>query len=77
LSCLVRQAEVATKEYDEQRTGEGILKWTKCFDCGQDFHGAVRLALGWAAWKTYLGRPDTDWNRCASMGVLGSALTGS
>jgi hypothetical protein len=65
---------VATKEYDEQRTGKGMLKWTKCFDCGQDFHGAVRLALGWAAWKTYLGRPDTDWNRCASMGVLGNAL---
>ena len=55
-------------------TGEGIQKWQKCFDCGQEFHGAVRIALGWACWKMYLGRPEADYVRCMSMGVLGGAL---
>jgi len=74
LSCLVRQAEVAMKEKEELNTGEGLLKWQKCFDCGQGFHGAVCLALGWGAWKTYLGRKDTDGYRCISMALLGGAL---
>ena len=74
LSCLVWQAEMAVKEKEEWNTGEGMRKWYKCFDCGQDFHGAVQLALGWACWKTYLGRSETDWTRCESLGVLGSAL---
>ena len=74
MSCLVRQAEASVNEFEDQRTGEGFAKWVKCFDCGQDFHGAVKLALGWACWKTYLGRPDTDGVRCISMGALGNGL---
>merc|ERR1712032_434370 len=74
LSCLVRQAEMSVKEKEEWGTGEGLMKWQKCFDCGQSFHGVVELALGWAAWKMYLGRPETDTVRCNAMGVLGSAL---
>ena len=62
------------KEWDEWHTGEGIAKWSKCFDCGQRFHGAVKLALGWACWKTYLGRPATDGYRTDAMDTLGGAL---
>ena len=50
VTCLVRQADMSVKEYEDQGTGEGFLKWQKCFDCGQDFHGPVQLALGWACW---------------------------
>ena len=74
MSCLVRQAEVSVKEKDEEGTGEGRSKWYKCFDCGQSFHGAVQLALGWAVWKTYLGRPERDDARCHSIRLLGEAL---
>merc|ERR1712129_61314 len=75
LSCLVRQAEMAVKEAEEWGTGEGFRKWQKCFDCGQYFHGAVQLALGWACWKTYArGRPETDDIRCTALGVLGKSL---
>ena len=77
VACLVRQGEVSVKEEEEWGTGEGIEKWWKCFDCGQKFHGAVKLALGWACWKTYLGRPDTAWIRCTSMQILGGALLDS
>ena len=74
LSCLVRQAEMSVKEIEEWGTGEGIRKWEKCFDCGQNFHGAVQLALGWACWKTYLGRPESDRYRSNAMGILGESL---
>jgi len=74
LSCLVRQAEVAMKEKEELNTGEGLLKWQKCFDCGQGFHGAVEVALGWACWKMYLGRPETAFLRCQALGILGRSL---
>ena len=63
MSCLVRQAEMSVKEREEWGTGEGIRKWERCFDCGQRFHGPVLLALGWAGWKTYLGRPESDGDR--------------
>ena len=62
------------KEMEEWGTGHGIAKWQKCFDCGQFFHGAVQLALGWAMWKTYLGRPEADGYRTQAMGVLGTAV---
>ena len=58
LSCLVRQGGVSVKEKEEDGTGEGMQKWQRCFDCGQNFHGAVLLALGWASWKTYFRRAD-------------------
>ena len=53
VGCLVWQGEMAMTEEEECGTGEGLLKWQKCFDCGQDFHGHVFLALGWACWKAY------------------------
>ena len=74
VACWVRQAEMSVKEMEEWGTGEGILKWSKCFDCGQAFHGAVKLALGWAMWKTYVGRPESDGYRVNALGTLASAL---
>jgi len=70
----VRQAEMSVKEIEEWGTGHGIQKWERCFDCGQRFHGPVQLALGWACWKTYLGRSDRDQRYTQSMGILGGAL---
>ena len=34
----------------------------------------MACALGWACWKTYLGRPETDKARIAAMGQLGIGL---
>ena len=42
VACLVRQAEMSVKEYEEWGTGKDFMKWQKCFDCDQLFHGAVR-----------------------------------
>jgi len=71
---LVRQAEMEVKRAEEWNDGKGFMKWETCFDCGQQFHGTVCVALGWAAWKMYLGRVETSASRCLAMGVLGSGL---
>ena len=34
----------------------------------------MACALGWACWKTYLGRPETDLFRSGAMTILGSGL---
>ena len=36
--------------------------------------GAVECALGWACWKTYLGRPETEKARRFAMTELGNGL---
>jgi len=36
--------------------------------------GAVRLALAWSCWATYLGRPESDRYRLQAIGLLGNAL---
>ena len=43
--------------------------------CEQDHHGVVRCALGWACWKTYVGRPETDVFCSNAMKLLGNGLT--
>ena len=42
--------------------------------CEQEYHGVVRCALGWACWKTYVGRPETDQVRGMAMTQLGNGL---
>jgi len=74
VACLVRQAEMSVKEMEEWGTGMGIRKWQRCFDCGEMFHGVVALTLGWACWKTYLGRPEWDGYSCYAMQILANAL---
>ena len=46
-----------------------------CSLCEQNYHGAVMCALGWACWKTYVGRPEADTNRCWAMRTLGNSLS--
>jgi len=49
-------------------------RWSTCGLCKQDYHGVVRCALGWACWKTYLGRPEADQSRRNAITVLGNGL---
>ena len=49
-------------------------RWDTCSLCEQEYHGVVRCALGWACWKTYLGRPETDQLGAMAMIVLGNGL---
>ena len=73
VSCLARQAQVAV----ERRSGPLYLRWRTCGLCEQDYHGVVSCALGWACWKTYLGRPEKDQIRCMAMNQLGNGLCDS
>jgi hypothetical protein len=71
VSCLARQAEVAV---ERGAVGERFDRWHTCGLCEQKYHGVVRGALGWACWKTYLGRPETDWPRQGAINQLGNGL---
>ena len=60
----VRQAKILVAEAEEnnldaQDEVESVAHFRSL--CEQDYHGVVRCVLGWACWKTYLGRPETDW----------------
>ena len=70
VSCLARQAQVAV----ERGGGPGFDRWSACSLCEQRYHGVVQCALGWACWKTYLGRPETDKLRRTAMNLLGGGL---
>jgi hypothetical protein len=37
---------------------ERWARWYSCSLCEQRYHGVVCCALGWACWKTYVGRPE-------------------
>ena len=76
LSCLVRQAEILVAEAEENNLGDEAFdakwaRWTKCGLCEQNHYGYVACGLGWACWKTYCGRPETDETRMDAMTVLG------
>ena len=66
VSCLARQAQVAA-----ERTFD---RWHTCGLCEQQYHGVVRCALGWACWKTYVGRPETDRAWGFAVEELGNGL---
>ena len=55
--------------------GPGFGRWDTCGLCEQGYHGVVACALGWACWKTYVGRPETDVARRLAMGLLGNGLS--
>jgi len=61
MSCLAAQARVLMDEVEENNSR--WRRWDTCSLCDQDYHGVVQCALGWACWKTYLGRPEVDFNR--------------
>ena len=75
VSCLEEQAKILVAEAEENNSDDSQWhRWHKCGLCEQDYYGIVRCALGWACWKTYLGRPETDGHRTAAISVLGNGL---
>jgi hypothetical protein len=79
VSCLAEQAKLLSDEAEENNLdwdakGERWARWYTCSLCEQKYHGVVRCALGWACWKTYVGRPEADWARRAATTELGCGL---
>ena len=65
VSCLAEQAKILVAEAEENNLDRKVQndrwqRWHTCSLCEQEYHGVVRCALGWACWKTYVGRPETD-----------------
>ena len=80
VSCLVEQAKILCDEAEENNLGtkafnERWRRWDTCSLCEQRYHGVVACALGWACWKTYVGRPETDGIRRTAISVLGNGLS--
>ena len=81
VSCLAEQAKILVAEaeednWDDDRFMPRWRRWQSCSLCEQQYHGVVRCALGWACWKTYVGRPEDDENRGLAMNLLGTGLQG-
>ena len=75
VSCLAEQAEILVADAEERHLDDDQwARWSTCSLCGQDYHGVVFCALGWACWKTYVGRPEADAFRSCAMGGLGQGL---
>ena len=79
VSCLAEQAKILFAEAEENNLGGKVkdqrwARWHRCSLCEQKYHGIVHCALGWACWKTYVGRPETDEVRQIAMNVLGLGL---
>ncbi len=80
VSCLAEQAKILVAEAEENHLGSKAFnsrfqRWHHCNLCEQEYHGAVLCALGWACWKTYLGRPEADELRGLAMTNLGNGLS--
>ena len=80
VSCLAEEAKILFEEAEENNLdlkvqNERWTRWYSCSLCKQDYHGVVRCALGWAGWKTYLGRPEADQMRGLAMNLVGSGLS--
>ncbi len=78
VSCLAEQAKILVAEAEENKLDdkldERFARWHTCSLCEQRYHGVVACALGWACWKTYVGRPETDRFRLNAMTLLGNGL---
>ena len=79
MSCLARQAQILVAEAVDNKLGYEVqsarwARWHTCGLCEQRYHGPVKCALGWACWKTYLGRPERDTTQIMAMSVLGNGL---
>ncbi len=79
VSCLAEQAKILNDEAEENNLGAKVRnerweRWHTCSLCEQEYHGVVRCAFGWACWKTYVGRPETDEVRQMAMNQLGNGL---
>ena len=79
VSCLAEQAKILMDEAEEtnwvaERATARWRRWEKCSLCEQNYHGVVACALGWACWKTYVGRPEDDVIKRMAMTQLGTGL---
>ena len=79
VSCLAEQAKILYAEAEENNLGLKVLderfaRWHTCGLCEQQHHGVVKLALGWACWKTYVGRPEEHQLWGLAMNFLGMGL---
>ena len=80
VSCLAEQAKILWAEAEENNLGFKVMterweRWHMCSLCEQRYHGVVACALGWACWKTYVGRPETSMARGLAMSLLGNGLS--
>ena len=80
VSCLAEQAKILVAEAEENNLGDNAMvprwaRWYTCSLCEQRYHGVVKCALGWACWKTYLGRPEKNSARRSAMTQLGNGLS--
>ena len=79
VSCLAEQAKILVGDAEERNLDCKVKddkweQWWTCSLCEQNYHGVVVCALGWACWKTYLGRLETDQARFKAMTLLGNGL---
>ena len=75
VSCLAEQAKILVADAEERHLDDDQWgRWSTCSLCGQDYHSIVSCAFGWACWKTYLGRPETDWTQLSALRLLGNGL---
>ena len=78
VSCLAEQAKILFDEALENnlldQASERWQRWDKCSLCEQEYHGVVACALGWACWKTYVGRPERVRDQIDAMNLLGNGL---
>ena len=79
VSCLAEQAKILVAEaeennWDNDRFMPRWNRWHTCGLCEQGYHGVVLCALGWACWKTYVGRPERHVIRSLAMSLLGNGL---
>jgi tetratricopeptide (TPR) repeat protein len=77
---LAEQAKILVAEAEENNLDLKVqnqrwARWYSCSLCEQRYHGVVRCALGWACWKTYVGRAETDEARVMAMTQLGNGLS--
>ena len=79
VSCLAEQAKILVAEAEERNLDvyakdASFERWDTCSLCEQRYHGVVWCALGWACWKTYVGRPETKQLEGMAISVLGNGL---
>ena len=79
LSCLVRQAQVATGKNGEDTDSTDDSDWIHdlwrlCGMCEQEHLGVVKCGLGWACYVTYFSLPKTCTTRRGAMTALGNGL---
>jgi tetratricopeptide (TPR) repeat protein len=79
VSCLAEQAKILFQEAEENNLDWDVknprwVRWYTCSLCKQQYHGVVNCAMGWAVWKTYVGRSEWDEVQRLAMTALGNGL---